>query len=426
MSERTETAVVTCFLRHQGEVLLLQRSDDVGSYAGRWGTVAGHAEGDPDAAARREIQEETGRGEHVTLVRRGEPFPVDDAELGTRWVVHPYLFDCDRQAVTLNWESTAAEWVMPAEILRRETVPDLWTSYERVAPSVESVAEDREHGSAYIAARAVEVLRDRAGWLRARAEVNPAIRLQEVARALLEARPSMAALGNRIHRVMHATAPSFDPAMVEAEAHRVIKHAFSVGEATVRYAAQHVAGQRVLTLSRSGTVLDALLHADPPPVVFVAESRPACEGVHVAERLARSGRPVTLCTDAAISAVIARAAVDAVIVGADAVLASGDVVNKTGTRSAALAAQHAGIPVFVVAASDKISPEEAPHLEDDSPAALYDGEAEVQVLNPTFDVTPAALITHWITEDGAVQREDVGRCAARHARWRMWATSSRV
>jgi len=37
-----ERAVVTCFLRNDGEVLLLCRSDAVGSYRGQWGGVAGH------------------------------------------------------------------------------------------------------------------------------------------------------------------------------------------------------------------------------------------------------------------------------------------------------------------------------------------------------------------------------------------------
>ena len=42
---------VVCFLRNRGEVLLLRRSDQAGSYAGRWNAVAGHVEGDPDGAA---------------------------------------------------------------------------------------------------------------------------------------------------------------------------------------------------------------------------------------------------------------------------------------------------------------------------------------------------------------------------------------
>lgn len=420
MDGSSETHVVTCFLRNGGEVLLLRRSTDVGSYPGRWGAVAGHAEADPAAAARKEIEEETGLGDAVTLVRAGDSFPVDDAALGTRWIVHPFLFDCARRDVRLNWETVEAEWVMPTEILRRDTVPQLWTSYERVAPTVESVAGDPEHGSAYIATRALEVLRDRAGLEYIQAESGTAVRIRETARALLAARSAMAALANRIHRVMHACKPDFRPDVIEQEAHAAIKEAVDADEATARHAAEHVAGQHVLTLSRSGTVLRALRQANPFPTIFVAESRPACEGVGVAETLAQRGCSVALCTDAAMASVLTDERVDAILVGADTIRGTGAVVNKTGTCVAALAAQHAGIPVFVAASTDKIVPDETTPLEDGAPDAVYNGPEAIRVLNPTFDVTPAELVTHWITEDGVLDRSGIRERADRHAVWREW------
>ena len=47
-----ERAVVTCFLRHGTEVLLVRRSDAVGFYQEQWGGVSGYAEGTPGATAR--------------------------------------------------------------------------------------------------------------------------------------------------------------------------------------------------------------------------------------------------------------------------------------------------------------------------------------------------------------------------------------
>jgi len=47
------TEVVTAFLRHGPDVLLFERSDAVGSYPGRWGGVAGHADDVAAAAADR-------------------------------------------------------------------------------------------------------------------------------------------------------------------------------------------------------------------------------------------------------------------------------------------------------------------------------------------------------------------------------------
>jgi len=211
-----EPHVVTVFLRNRGDVLLCRRSDEVGSYRGKWGGVAGHGEGDPDAAARTEIAEETGIDpESVSLVRRGDPFPVEDAERGTRWVVHPFLFDCPTRDVSTNRETDEFKWTSPTAILRRDAVPDLWRSYRAVAPSVESVAADAEHGSAYLSVRALEVLCDRAGEVAAADGDWAAV--AEVAADLLDARPTMAAVRNRVDRVMDA-ADAATPAAVETVA----------------------------------------------------------------------------------------------------------------------------------------------------------------------------------------------------------------
>jgi translation initiation factor 2B subunit (eIF-2B alpha/beta/delta family) len=400
-----ETHVVTCFLRNRGAVLLLRRSEDVGSYSGEWGGVAGHAEGDPDALAREEIEEETGLLSSCTFVRAGDPFDVDDDSLDKRWVVHPYLFDCASRDVTTDWETTETAWVPPTEIPRRETVPDLWTSYDHVAPTVESVAGDTAHGSAYISVRALEVLRDRAGLcvIRGGDWDDPS----RLAANLLAARPSMAALANRVNRVMADARDDRTPEAVERAAIDGIERAYRVDEAATSNARERVADETVLTLSRSGTVLDALRAADR---AFVAESRPTREGVGAAESLA-DATDVTLHTDAAIAHVLATADVDRVVVGADSVLPNGDVVNKTGTRGAALAARDEGVPVFVVAATDKVRTGDDPALEEGDPESVYDGDADLSVLNPTFDVTPGAFVSDYVTERGVLKREDIDAVA---------------
>ncbi len=423
MAASSETPVVTCFLRHRGEVLLLRRSADVGSYAGQWGAIAGHAEGNPDTAAWAEIEEESGLHDAATLVRRGEPFDVHDADLETRWVVHPYLFDCARRDASVNWETAEAAWVCPTAILRRDTVPQLWTSYARVAPTVDSIARDHEHGSAYISIRALEVLRDRAGtYATATAAANdPAEALRHLARDLLAARPSMAALRNRVNFVMDQTAPEHDASAVEDAAHAAVACALQADAGTAEHAAGYIADRRVMTLSRSGTVLDALRRADPPPRrVFVAESRPDGEGVYVAETLAEAGLAVTLCTDAGVATLLSDDAVDVVLVGADTVLANGDLVNKTGTRMAALAAKHACVPLYTTMATDKVATHDTSQLEEGPPDALYSGEAALDIHNPTFDVTPAGLISGYITEQGILHASEVRDLAFELEGWTRW------
>ncbi len=433
------TPVVTCFLRHRSDVLLLRRSDDVGSYPGQWGGVAGHVaddEGrdrDPEAAARAELREEAGV-DGATLVRTGEPFEFADGEY--RWRVHPFLFEADDRAVETHWETAEHEWVPPTEILRRETVPALWTSYDRVRPRVATVREDREHGSAWLSVRALEVLRDEAAVTvegrEREAETTERERfadgesdsaaggtdwdaLAAVAEALLDARPSMAVVENRVNRAMYEAGDERTPAAIERAAEEEIEQAYYADERAAAAAAEQLP-DRVATLSRSGTVRRTLAAADPD-AVLVAESRPGREGVGVAESLAGDCE-VTLTTDAAFPAELARREVGALVVGADRILPDGRVVNKVGTRAAALAAP-AVCPCYVVAASAKIAVDGTVDREERDSTEVYDGDAPVSVANPTFDVTPAEAVTV-VTEDGPLDDEGVETVAERHREWTAW------
>jgi translation initiation factor 2B subunit (eIF-2B alpha/beta/delta family) len=412
------TPVVTCFLRHEGAVLLLYRSEGVGSYQGTWGAVAGHAEGDPDAAARQEIREETGLDPEadLTFVRRGDSFEVPDEDQGRRWVVHPYLFDCATRAVETNWESDASEWVAPTAIRHRETVPDLWTSYDRVRPSVDTVAEESEHGAAYISVRALEVLRDEAA-IAADAD-DDWESLADLALALREARPSMPVVRNRINRVMHAASDDHGPRAVEQAASAGIQAALHADERAARRAAERIGDARVATLSRSGTVTTALSLADTE-AVLVAESRPGREGLAVAAELADE-MDVTVTTDAAFAYVVDEWGADAVLVGADAVRTDGAVVNKAGTRTAALSGTCEGIEVLVAAAIDKVAPEDRTDLEPRESDEVYESDADVRVRNPTFDVTPAECVDAVVTESGVLDAEEVADVVAAHRERADW------
>ncbi|WP_181685998.1 NUDIX domain-containing protein [Halorhabdus salina] len=410
-----ETHVVTCFLRQEGEVLLLRRSEAVDSYPSRWAAVSGHAEGDQDAAARREISEETGL-DHVTLIREGAPFDVVDEDRGTRWIVHPYFFDSDDRTVEPNWETSAVEWVHPTAIRRRVTVPDLWASYDRVRPTVETVQSDRDHGSAWLSMRALEVLRDEAGLGATRSQAGDWERLAAVAEELRAARPSMPVIENRVNRVMAQADES--PASVEMTATEVLERAADADHEAARTAAQRLP-DRVATVSRSGTVLDAFDHA-APDAVLIAESRPGGEGIDVAESLAGKV-DVTLTVDAGLAWAIHDWDAEALLVGVDAIYPDGTVRNKAGTRSAALAAAHEGIDVLVVAATDKVDPEPADDTERADPEPIYDGPADVSVFAPIFDETPPDLVDGVCTERGVLTVHDIEDVAAKHRANADWA-----
>lgn len=398
------TAVVTCFLRHRGEVLLVRRADDAETYPGQWGAVTGYVEHeDPLATARMEVREETTIAE-FELACRGDPFVLRDDEIGREWTVNPFLFDAGERDIRTNEEIARVEWTTPTVILRRESVPDLWRSYGRVRPTPESIADDDEHGSAYISIRALEVLRDEAGLSAVRGDGMDSIR--HAANELLDAHSSMAALWNRVNRAMTGTGT---PGEVEAAAIGGIERAIEADAEAARRAAETVEGC-VLTLSWSGTVLDALRARGGE--VTIAESRPAQEGIDAAEALADAGLSVRICTDAATAHLLASGDIDAVLVGADTVLPDGRVVNKTGTRGVTIAAFREGVPVYAVTASDTVSPDPTPHLECGPPKAVYDGTPGIEAVNPTFDVTPAERVTGVITERGVLSTSDVEAIAA--------------
>lgn len=111
---------------------------------------------------------------------------------------------------------------------------------------------------------------------------------------------------------------------------------------------------RVLTLSRSATVVAALA-APParrrPRSVVVLESRPGGEGRAMVRDLRRRGVRARWVPDRELATAVRSA--DLVLIGADAVYRTGDLVHKVGTRTLVDAARRAGVPTVVVSAYAK-------------------------------------------------------------------------
>lgn len=122
------TAVVTAFVRYRGRILLLRRSERVGSYRGCWAGVSGFVEEvSAEAQVWRELDEETGLGPaQLRLVVAAPPLPVDDDALGRHWLVYPFLFELMRQTrLRTDWEHDSWRWVRPEALAALPTVPRL-------------------------------------------------------------------------------------------------------------------------------------------------------------------------------------------------------------------------------------------------------------------------------------------------------------
>ena len=132
--EFPERHVVTSFLECGGRVLLLKRSQKVGSFPGRWAGVSGYMEHGDDEQSLIEIKEETGlEAKMLTFVRKGEPLTLDDADMRVRWIIHPYLYRVRSQnCIKIDWEHCDSRWVKPEELDNFNTVPLLKEALKRV------------------------------------------------------------------------------------------------------------------------------------------------------------------------------------------------------------------------------------------------------------------------------------------------------
>jgi methylthioribose-1-phosphate isomerase len=187
-------------------------------------------------------------------------------------------------------------------------------------------------------------------------------------------------------------------------------------------AARLADGARIVTQCNTGAlatggygsalgVVRALHEAGRAPHVWVPETRPLLQGARLtAWELAEDGIAHTLVTDNAVGALFAEGAVDAVLVGADRIAANGDAANKIGTYPLAVLARHHDVPFYVVAPSttiDSDTPDGAGIVVEQRARAEVAGfggvvtaPAATPCRNDAFDVTPAALITGIVTEDG--------------------------
>jgi 8-oxo-dGTP diphosphatase len=131
-----ERHVVTCFLEHDGQIMILRRSERVGTYRGKWAGVSGYIEKGVTASqqAWTEIQEEAGLDSaDVELAQEGQPLEVVDPELGRKWIVHPFRFLALKpDKIKIDWEHTEAKWIAPEDIGRHDTVPKLREAWQSV------------------------------------------------------------------------------------------------------------------------------------------------------------------------------------------------------------------------------------------------------------------------------------------------------
>ena len=256
------------------------------------------------------------------------------------------------------------------------------------------------------------------GWLAA---------LEEARQGLAASRPTAVNLAWALERMMGvAREYPRDVKALLSEAGRI--HAEDVaanhrmGQAG---AALIAAGSTVLTHCNTGAlatggygtalgVIRSAAAAGKLREVLAGETRPWLQGARLtAWELGQEGIPARLLVDSAAASLMAREAVQWVIVGADRVAANGDVANKIGTYALAVAARYHGVGFMVVAPSSTVDMRTLTGA--DIPIEERGGDevtgelvlpAGIGVANPAFDITPASLVDVLVTERGVVHTPD--------------------
>jgi ribose 1,5-bisphosphate isomerase len=432
--------VVTSFIQHGRKILILKRSEKVGTHRGLWAGVSGYLEKkeEPLVRALKEIKEETEFSEdHIELVKAGESIGIPDYKNNTLWIIYPHLFRTSRAEPRTDWEHVEYRWIEPEELLKYKTVPGLNETLQKVLPTpidrittdpevqkrILNIEADQTHGAAFLAIEAVRTLVRATETDESNDIETHLAHLKTIAERLMDIRPSMASLHNVVGELLSETVKRGEKAsstveikeFVKREADLLIEASKKARRTIAERAAKMIPENgRVITHSYSETVLETLKRAHGEGrhfEVFVPESRPLFEGRRSAEELADQGVPVTVVTDAAAGYFAANASI--ALLGADSIFADGSVVNKVGTFPIVLSAAYQGVPVYVLAEINKIhlrSYFSKVRIEEKDPKEVWaDAPSKINIRNLYFDLTPKFFLTGVITEVQKLRPDEILR-----------------
>jgi len=250
--------------------------------------------------------------------------------------------------------------------------------------------------------------------------------IKSAAKTFVDYKPSMASVQNGVAFILCDLLKGVDEGltlpelrnMVIEKAERFIKQSLEAVERIGEFGSRKISdGDFILTHSLSSTTLEIFKKARTVGKAFsviVTESRPGLEGRITASKLSSFGIPVTLILDSAVGYTLK--GVNAVLLGADSILADGSVINKVGTYLVALAAKDQSIPFWVASETFKISPSSLriqSIIEEGPPSEVIDLNRfkNLKIHNPYFDITPQNYVTEIITEKGILSPQAINALA---------------
>jgi ribose 1,5-bisphosphate isomerase len=182
-------------------------------------------------------------------------------------------------------------------------------------------------------------------------------------------------------------------------------------------------GTVVFTHCHSSTVTHLLakaIKAGKKFRVICTETRPLFQGRTTAQELLDLGVETTLIVDSATRCFIKQA--DIVIVGADAISAEGNVINKIGTAAIAILAKEARVPFYVASELLKFDPAtlsgDYEKIEERAATEIWkDAPENLIIRNPAFEVVRRNFIHGIICEEGIIPPHSVFETMVRKYPW---------
>lgn len=299
-----------------------------------------------------------------------------------------------------------------------------WLVIENLEQMIEAIKTLRVRGAPLIGVAAGLMLGKLA------AQKTPKAEIIKMAQALYEARPTAVNLMICIDRITEAIHNEYLPEKVVELSIQIFNEDIELCEKMGNNGAELIKdGDQILTHCNTGGLATAGIgtalgvirkaHEQGKKIhVYVDETRPLLQGGRLtAWELKKLGIPCTLITDNMAAHLMSLGKINKAIVGSDRIAVNGDFANKIGTYSVAVNCHYHQIPFFVAAPYTTVDPkcsdgtqipiEQRNKKEVQGFGELQWAPADIQVYNPSFDVTPAKLVSAWILDKSVYYQKDV-------------------
>ncbi|MDE1865436.1 MAG: NUDIX domain-containing protein [Candidatus Micrarchaeota archaeon] len=124
---------VQVFIRVNGEILLLKRSDKVANYKGKWNSIGGFIDAPMPIQEKAigEAEEELGiTRSMIKQVITGDPYELYDPAIKKTWLICPFILELNsKPEIRLDFENSEYRWIKPGNITKFDRVFGLERSY---------------------------------------------------------------------------------------------------------------------------------------------------------------------------------------------------------------------------------------------------------------------------------------------------------